>query len=379
MNRNGSPPLPHVFILSGNDTVGKEAFRRKAAGAVEEAVGACVRELYDPTAEQFSDFLQKIVTPTLFGDTRIFTVNHAEKLTDSELVALERLLGEVPEDSYLFIDITTETGKRAGGGKTSPVKKLNAQKKADEAPVQVVYRDFRNPPEYKVGQWLLENVPELCGRSIDRDAVELLVDLAGRDTATLFSEIRKIDIHLEDGCPIDRSAVETVVGASRQMTGFELAGACASRQPVRVMEILDSLFTTACSVPMLIGALYRHYSALLRIRLYGRSAPQDVRVLLKKGGGSFQAKNEAALRLGRAAGLLGAGDERKVYPVVIASGIVGQAQQFTDKELERILSWLLDFDVAVKTGRIAGSRREVELFCYRLLRVRELTAADGSV
>ena len=82
-----------------------------------------------------------------------------------------------------------------------------------------------------------------------------------------------------------------------------------------------------------------------------------------------QAKNEAAFLIGCAAGLLRKGEERKVYPVIIASGIVGQAQQYTDEELWLILEWLLEFDVAVKTGRSAGGRREVELFCYRLLRV----------
>jgi DNA polymerase III delta subunit len=365
--------VPHVHIFSGSDIVGKEAVRQKALGAVETAAGACVKELYDPSTESFSDFLQKIITPTLFGDTRIFTVNHAEKLSERELDALGRILDDVPDDVYLFIDCA-DAGKRSTG-KNAPVGRLKAKKRADEMPERFVYRDFQSPPEYKVGQWLSENVPGLCGRTIHPDAVERLIDLAGRDTATLFSEIRKIDIHLDEGRAIDRASVETVVGASRQMTAFELAAACSSRQSVRVMEVIDSLFSTTCSVPMIIGVLYRHYAALLRIRHFGRAHPREVKLLLGKGGG-FQAKNEAAFRLGCAAGLLHEGEERKVYPVIIASGIVMQAQQFTDEELWRILAWLLDFDVAVKTGGSTGSRREVELLCFRLLRVSQLATGE---
>ncbi|MBN1760514.1 MAG: hypothetical protein JW863_19450 [Chitinispirillaceae bacterium] len=364
--------IPHVYIYSGSDIVGKEAVRQTTLGTVESTAGPCVKELFDSTAESFPDFLQKIITPTLFGDTRIFTINHAEKLAGNDLDSLNRILDDIPDDVYLFIDFA-ETGKRSAA-KSTPAGKIKAKKRAADSPERFVYREFQSPPEYKVGQWLSENVPGLCGRTIDPDAVELLTDLAGRDTATLVSEIRKIDIHLDNGVPIDRQAVETVVGASRQMTAFELAAACASRQPVRVMEVIDSLFSTACSVPMIIGVLYRHYAALLRIRYYGRANPRDAKILTGKGGGNFQAKNEAAFRIGCAAGLLHEGEQRKVYPVIIAPGIVPQAQQFTDEELWRIMGWLLDFDVAIKTGRSTGSRREVELFCYRLLRVSQLAA-----
>lgn len=362
--------LPHVYIYSGSDVVGKEAARQNALTAVKQQVGQCVKELFDPSTESFTDFLQKIMTPTLFGDIRIFTINHAEKCSPSELESLGRLLGEIPDDVYLIINCD-DTGKRTTA-KSSPMGKLGAKKRAAEAPERIVFREFQSLPEYKVGQWLGENVPALCGRSITPDAVELLVDLAGSNTATLFSEVRKIDIHLDEGLPIDRTAVETVVGASRQMTAFELASACASRQPVRVMEIIDSLFTTACSIPMVVSVLSRHFSALLRIRYYGRSQPQDVKLLTGKGG-AYQAKNEAAFRVGCAAGLLHKGEERKVYPVIIASGIVTQAQQFTGRELIRILSWLLDFDIAVKTGRLTGSRRDVELLCFRLFHVSKMT------
>ncbi|MBN1308818.1 MAG: hypothetical protein JXA18_12920, partial [Chitinispirillaceae bacterium] len=173
-----------------------------------------------------------------------------------------------------------------------------------------------------------------------------------------------------EGRNIDRAAVEMIVGPSRSMTVFELAAACGARQGARVMRIVESLFAAPCSVPMIVGVLYRHYGALLRIRRYGRKQPRDVKLLVS--GGGYEEKNRAALRIGMAAGLLHEGEERKVYPVVIASGIVAQAQQYTDRQLETALAWLVEFDTAVKTGMRNGSRREVELLCYRLLRVSNL-------
>ncbi len=368
---------PRVYIFSGNDTVGKDAAKEKAVRAVASCTSTLVKEHFDPATESFAEYLQRIMMPTLFAEERIFSINHAESLAESELDELDRLLAGLPGDVYIVVDIG-DAGKRKGA-KADPVKRLHAAERGKKEPDRFVYRDFIKPPDYKVAQWLLENVPDLCGRSIDKAAADLLVDLAGYDIAALFSEVRKIDIHLEEKQPIDSRAVEAIVGSSRQMTVFELAAACGARQAVRVLEIIDSLFSTAVSVPMVISVLYRHYGALFRIRNYARKQPQDVKMLLKAGGGGYQAKNEAAFRIGRAAGLLREGDERKVYPVMIASGIVAQAQQYTDQELETVFSWLLEFDVAVKTGRMTGSRREVELFCYRLLRVATVQpAVDGA-
>ncbi|MBN1578731.1 MAG: hypothetical protein JW913_19360 [Chitinispirillaceae bacterium] len=366
---------PKVYIFSGNDAVGKEAARSGALRTVGSTAPALlVKETFDPSNEPFGDFLQKVISPTLFGDIRLFSINHAESLADGELDELDRFLAELPDDVYLFIDIG-ETGRRKGT-KTDPAKKLHAADRSKKEADRYVCRDFQKPPDYKVAQWLCENVPEWCGRKIEREAAELLVDLAGYDTAVLFSEIRKIDIHLDERLNVDCAAVETIVGPSRSMTVFELAAACGARQPSRVMQIINSLFTASCSVPMVVGVLYRHYGAMLRIRHYGRQQPQDVKLLTR--GGGYEAKNQAAMRIGRAAGLLHQGEERKVYPVVIASGIVAQAQQYTDRQLETVLSWLVEFDVAVKTGRQSGSRREVELFCYRLLRVANLVASGES-
>ena len=373
MNDRATIPAK-VYLFSGNDTVGKEAARSAALRTVETAVPSLVRERFDPSNESFDDFLGKILTPSLFGEARLVSINHAEELTDGQLDELDRVLAQPPDDIYLIIDIG-ETGRRRGT-KADPLKKLHFAERSKKNAEGYVCRNFQKPPEYKAAQWLCENVPDLCDRSIDREAAELLVDLVGYDPAALFSEIWKIDIQLDEGRKIDRAAVETIVGPMRSMTVFELATALGARNAGRVMQIIDSLFSAACSIPMITSVLYRHYGALLRIRHYMRNHSQDVKLLLK--GGGYEAKNQAAFRIGRAAGLLHEGEERKVYPVVIASGIVAQAQQYTDRELATILSWLAEFDVAVKTGRRSGSRREVELFCYRLLRVSNLCASGES-
>lgn len=364
--------LAKVYLFSGDDTVSKEAARARALEAIRKVHADVLVEFFDPSAGTFAEYLDKIMMPTLFGDIRVFVITRAESLGERELKELDTVLAAVPEDAFIIIDVGTSGKKR--GAKNDPLKKLQFSKREKDSSGCFVVRAFKKPPDYKVALWVVENARDICGRRITKDVAELLVDLAGYDIAALSSELQKIDLQLEENEPVDADTVRTVVGASRQMSVFELANACGEKNAVRVLEILDSLFSTVFSVPMMISVLYRQYGALLRIRWYAHSNPQDVKVLTR-GGGNFTVKNEAAFRVGVAAGLLGRGEERKVYPVIIASGIVPRAQRYTEEELRTILGWLLEFDAGVKTGRVRPSRMEVELFCYRLMRVTELAAS----
>jgi len=364
--------LPKAYLFSGDDTVGKDTARAKTLQGIQKAHPGALIEFFDQSEAPFAEHLDRIMMPTLFSDIRIFIVTGAEALGERELTDLDKLITATPDDVYVVVDIG-DAGKKKSA-KNDPLKKLHFTERSKDTTGAFVARSFEKPPEYKVVQWVVDNVPDLCGRTISQEVAALLVDLAGHDTATLYSELQKLDVHLDEGEVVDAESVREIVGASRQMTVFELATACAKKDVLRVLEILDSLFTTVFSVPMLLSVLYKSYSALLRIRYYGRQQPGDIKALTRSGG-SFTAKNEAAFRVGCAAGLLRAGEERKVYPVIIASGVVAQAELYTEAELIQIITWLLEFDVGVKTGKRHSSRLEVELFCYRLMRVSVLANA----
>jgi len=57
---------------------------------------------------------------------------------------------------------------------------------------------------------------------------------------------------------------------------------------------------------------------------------------------------------------------------MILSGVVEQSKNFSEKELSTILKWLLQFDVGIKTGRISGTQQDVQMLCYKIIRVSEL-------
>ncbi|NLD99295.1 MAG: DNA polymerase III subunit delta [Fibrobacter sp.] len=365
--------LPHIYILTGDDTVGRERARQKVMSSLVASYGEVTIERYDQSAVDFIDFIERILTPSLFQENRVFIINHAQNLSDSALKTLSGLLDTPPPDAFIIIEIDEE---KKGKSESKTAKKLNVEKRAALKDGSCAVMDFPKPPEYKTGQWLVTQVPLFFERTITKADADYLIDLVGSDIDALYSELQKIDIHLPPGAPVDRDTITEIVGASRVMTVFELASALSERQLPRALEIINSLFKTNVYAPVMVAALFRHFWALFRIRCFAAANPHVVKRFLNARGFNNPDQVECGLAIGCAAGLLTENDQRKVYPVMIASGIVTQAKKFTDKELKLIMAWLLDFDTGIKTGRIDGSQQEVQLLCFKIARVTEL-ARDG--
>jgi hypothetical protein len=82
--------------------------------------------------------------------------------------------------------------------------------------------------------------------------------------------------------------------------------------------------------------------------------------------------------IGKAAGVLGDGQQKRIFPVLIKSGIVEQARSYSTGELSQILAWLLEFDTGFKTGKFEPTEQAMQLLCYKIIRIRTL-AKDGAV
>ncbi|MBN1604056.1 MAG: hypothetical protein JW915_20770 [Chitinispirillaceae bacterium] len=371
MNKTTVKPA-RVYFLSGNDNVGKQQYRNRVLNSISSLFPQSAVVRFDHADGDFSAYTQDMLTQSLFQDTRIFIIAHGEQLGDKELKELNKILKNPPDDAFIIIEICEEK-KSTGGG---ALRKLQAEKRVQASPEIYQSADFQRPPDYKVAQWLTSQVSSLFGRSISKTDADFFIDLVGNDIDLLYSELQKIDIHLEPREAITRSVIEQIVGSSRQMTVFELASELGKKDFARALEIINSLFATTFFAPSMTAALFRHFWALLRIRKFGQTSPGVVKTFLRSRGYNNPSQNEAALAIGIAAGLLKGGDSRKVYPVIIASGVVDQAQKYSDEELCQIIRWLLEFDAGVKTGRVSADQHEVMMLCFRIARVSELRKCD---
>ncbi len=360
-----------ILVLSGDDSIGREKARDEFVHAIERDNDSIEEQRYDSTREAFPAFVERMMTPSLFQTVRIFSVRHAQNLSQQDCESLAGVAVMDIPDVYLVVEIDDKKKKSAG----NVLSALGIKGGRSKPPAGVKCLDFIRPPDYKTPEWITELVPSLFNRTISKKNAEYLVDLVGPEIDTLYSELQKIDIHLPQRATIDREAIDGITGATRTMNVFELARALGKADLPRALEIVDSLYSATFYPPTLVSALFRHFWALFRIRIYAAKNPSRIKRFLDTRA-PYNEKNEIGHEIGVAAGLLRPNDPvKKAYPIVILSGVVDHARTYKDPHLKRILRWLREFDVGIKTGRVAGTKEDVQILCFKIARVSVLENA----
>lgn len=368
-------PLPFLTVFTGDDTISREKEKHDLLTRIVAQAGTIDEHLYDSDTDSPAGFCERILTPSLFPTVRVFYIRHANQFGADASVSLDSLLrGDIPE-VHVIVESDESAGTRGGRRKTGAfdgwVKKVGAA--AKKHPGLFVVRALSKPADYKIAQWLVENVPALFNRRINKRDADYFVDLVGFDFDTINSELQKVDIFLPAGTAITRAVIAEAIEGSRTMSAFELAQALGKKDLPRVTEIVDSLFTASFYAPPVVAATFRHFWALFRIRCYARKNPQNVKQFLSavrtfdKG-----VQNTLGLDIGIAAGLLTAEQGRRIYPVIIKSGIIDQALSFSMDAYRTVFRLLQRYDFGIKTGKVDGSKRSFELLCYRIARSSEL-------
>jgi DNA polymerase III delta subunit len=365
----GSFPISiHCFVLWGEDTVSRERAREAIVAEITGREGPCIRERSNATLEPMASFIQRMAAPTLFPEPRIFQLPHAQSLGSEELADLDATIEAAIPGIYCIIEIDGDRKE------ADPViKKICSGKRLKASPPYCMVIEFSRPRDYEIGGWLVQNVPRFTGRRIAKNDADYLADRVGYDLDLLNSELQKIDLSLPPGKAIDRTAIDRLTGGYREMAPFELAGALGRQDFRNALLIIDNLFSVNVYMPTVSAALARHFWALFRIRKYLAANPETGRIFAASKGSNNTRQTASAMAIGKAAGLLHDGQEKRIYPVIIKSGVVDQANRFSERELALILTWLLEFDLGIKTGGIEPERNALEMLCFRI--VRASTAA----
>ena len=83
------PKSIRCFVLWGEDTVSRERSREAIVAEISGREGPCIRERSNSTLEPVGSFIARMAAPTLFQETRIFQLPHAQSLGNEELDDLD--------------------------------------------------------------------------------------------------------------------------------------------------------------------------------------------------------------------------------------------------------------------------------------------------
>lgn len=365
--------LPQVTVFSGDDYIGREKAKEKIINKLYSTYTDITEERFDSSREPFEVFIERIITPSLFQSVRIFHIRHAQDYTDRELHRLDVILSTEFPDVYVIIEFEDKKGGK--GRKQSVAAKLDIKSKVKNNPKKYLHLQFDKPPDYKLAEWLTMQVPLLFNRKISREGAECIIDLAGNELDKLYSELQKVDIHLPDKASIDKAAIESITGASRAMSPYELAGALGQKKLPRVLEIIESLYQHNFYAPPTAAVIFRHFWNVLKVRAYANENKDKANAYFRA---QYTEQTKIAHEIGVKTGLLRESDPvKKAYPVMILSRIIDQASGFKNEHLRQIFIWLRDFDVGIKTGYVKPTKQAFQLLCYRIVRVAELAEKDA--
>jgi DNA polymerase-3 subunit delta len=117
-----------------------------------------------------------------------------------------------------------------------------------------------------------QDLANRAGLSIDRTALDLLVEALGADVARIAVEIEKLRLY---GKPVGDEEIGTLVPEARATTIFALVNALGRRDRRRSLQILDTLTRDGEYLPLALSFLSTQFRMALVSKESGlRSAPQ---------------------------------------------------------------------------------------------------------
>ena len=298
--------IPPVCFLYGEETF-----------LVERAVRMLLEKAIDPSLKDFNynvfygneskgvDIVDAAQTLPMFAERRAVLVKRAEGLSAA---AGEALLPYIqnPAHSTCLIFCGTKIDQR---------KKffLELKKHGELVEFKRLYDNKLSP--------FIQSEAVAQGKPIEPAAAELLAFLIGNNLQELSSQIQKLVTFAGTQSRISLEDVRTVASSSKAFTVFELAKFLCLKDLPHALKSMETLFRNGEEVPMMIGALSRHFRQLWRVRemMDAKAAKPEI----SKGAG--------------------------VNPYFIDE-MINQARNFDRTALKRIFSDLYRCDVASKTG-----------------------------
>jgi len=169
-------------------------------------------------------------------------------------------------------------------------------------------------------QWIGRRVKK-HGGEIEPRAAATLARMTGNNLRRLDAEIHKLVTYVDAARPISEDDVTLMVSAAIEANVFALVDALGVRDGKQAMQELHRLIDLGENPLGLLAMITRQFRLLIQVKeLMGQSISQA----------------EMAKVLGQ-------------HPFVVEK-ITRQSRNFTMEQLERIYHYLLEMDVAIKTG-----------------------------
>jgi len=219
---------------------------------------------------------------------------------------------------------------------SAPYEKLDERKKVTkELKRKASVVEAKKLTEQELVVWVKERA-RLNNVEIEKDAIELLLSLAGTNLFMLTSEIDKLALYAGENRSINKDIVDRLTARSLEQNIFSLVDKVVRRNVEGALRIYYDLLKQNEEPIKILSVISGQFRLIYQVK-----------ELSRKGYGQQQI-----------AGTL------KIHPFRVKLA-AGQAGSFSDEELMRIIKLLADADYQMKTG---GMRKEmlIEMILFQI-------------
>lgn len=274
------------------------------------------------TPDDISGMMDSLGTMPFLAEKRVVVVKDAHELSEEALGAVA---------AYLAAPAATAVLVLAADG---ALKKTPAYTKLSGKLTEIA---ADKPREGTVRQWIRSFFTKE-GVQITEDAVSLLVELKGQDSAGIKTDLEKLAA-FSGGKKIEAADVKKLVGHSVTETIYNLVDAIDAKDAGWVFRILEDMDSQGKEVPEIIGYIASHIRGVQKAALAASQGkrPEDL------------------------------AREAKMHPYR-AKKLMEHARKYTPARIARWNELILETDREIKTG-LKNAKLALEMLVVALMRV----------
>ncbi|MDA0281945.1 MAG: DNA polymerase III subunit delta [Planctomycetota bacterium] len=264
----------------------------------------------------------ELLTISMWGDRRVVVIDDASDFVTANRPALEKYAEKPAKKSVLILDVKTLA------------KNTRLYKIINKSGLVAECSELKGAA---LVNWVQDAAQRSYGKKIDRDAVQLLIELAGSALGLLDQELSKLASYVGDQPSIDAQAVRRLVGGWKAETTWAMTDAVRDGRLGDALTALDKLLNSGESPHRILGGIGYVFRKMSVATELSRTGVQ-LNAALKQAGAfpnELDPPGRYLKRIGR-------------------------------PKAAKIASWLLEAETGLKGGSRLPERSQIELLMVRL-------------
>lgn len=317
--RNGQ--FQSVYLLCGEEAYLKKQYKDKLKRAMADPDDSMNFSAYEGKGINPKEVIDLAETLPFFADRRVILIENSGFFKNS-CEELAEYMPQVPETTH-FIFVEDEIDKRS--------KLYKAVKNAGK----IV--EFTSQTEELLTRWVLTRIKKE-GKNITGSVMQLFLNKAGNDMGNIDRELEKLLCYCMEKEVIEAADVEAVTTEQTTNKVFDMVNAIAEHNQRRALDLYYDLLTLKEPPMRIMYLISRQFQILLNIKdMSGKGFDN-----------AAMAKNAG------------------IPPFAVRRNL-SQAKGFTMQQLKQAIRDGVDYEEAVKTGRM-NDQMAVELFLMKYSR-----------